>query len=113
MSEYAKQSPERKAQIKAAVQRSRDRLKDLTPAEQAAWKVRKSLTGEPDPYTAAERDMAVSIRQRLDAIQADAERLRENLIGRLTEEAEADADAKLILDALEQVRGVQVSIKPF
>lgn len=112
MSDYESLPETRKSQIKAAVQRNREKMKSLTPAEKAGHKVRAEL-GTPDPYTPDERARAEAIRDSLAKLLEDAERLNGDLLERLGGEAERDAGAKALLAAFEAMPGVRVTLKPF
>lgn len=111
LSKYATLPETRKAHLFAGVRKSRDRLRAMTPAQAACWKIRNSLDAEPDPYTPAERERAEAIRSAVDALEKDAAALNAEVLARLLSVGEDSPDARAMAIAIQTAADLRINLK--
>lgn len=109
----AERMEHRLQQIRDSAAQHRQRLKEMTPAERAAWKARASLGEGFDPYTPEERQAVESLSRRIERLKADAERLNAETRARLKAESLADPSLEPVFAALVSGNAIRVDLEPF
>ena len=103
------QTDARKAQIQSAVERNRAKLRAMTPLDAAAWKSRASLNGNADPYTPAEREIALALRERIASLEMEAEALHAAVLGRIANGVDrGDPEAASMAEAVSGAKALRV-----
>lgn len=103
----------RRAQIRQAVARHKEKMDSLTRLEQLALRLKESLGENYDPYTPEERRVAERLSRSLDELAAEAEAFHDSLVGRLRREGEENPALLTLAEGLSLARGRRVTLEPF
>ncbi len=101
-----------RARVLLSVKKHAERLKNLSPLEQAAWKARATLGADFDPYTPEERERLEYIRKVRRALEAETDRLNAKISNRLRAAVVDNPGLAALLGELANGKEVRVSLKP-
>lgn len=102
----------RRERVRASVARHNERLSQMSSLEQVAWKARASLGEDFDPYTPEERERLEYIRKVRAALEAEADRLNQDITTRLRASLADNPSLAPLLTELEYGSTIRVALKP-
>lgn len=102
---------ERRRRIREAVARNKSMMDQMTRLEQAAYRERKHLGRDYQPYTPGELKEAEAIRALISEAQGRASRLHDQITRRL--ERDRGGDGARLLDRFRNEASTRVELAPF
>lgn len=100
----------RLASLRASAARQRERLSQLTPLQQAAWKARTTLGEGYDPYTPEEKEMLRRVQDLQKAFEDAAGALHSTLTERYRSLVRQDPRVAVLLAELEAGKATRLDV---